>query len=334
MSNAEIFRRYFSVCVYFFRRNSVKDFKSVCLFKGFVVLLKGKINLPSGATDDILEYIKQAFNGFGWSDVLELVIIASVVLFVFLYSARHNSLFYTYVLAAMGLIVFAVTFADLGSFNVILLLLLLILYTFGTILLFNAELKRDVFKRSWKSLLHTFSMSGEGYDLSEEEVDANIANIVKACQNMSKADVGALIVVVRESISDSVLESGTMINAVISSELLETIFFPKSPLHDGAVIVKGNKIIAAGCYLPLSQEQTLAKELGTRHRAALGITELNPTVTAIVVSEETGIITAVYDRQIKRYLDGQNLTKALQYAYNMELPSSRDTFWGVDGHAE
>ncbi len=280
------------------------------------------------------EYIKQAFNGFGWSDVLELVIIASVVLFVFLYSARHNSLFYTYVLAAMGLIVFAVTFADLGSFNVILLLLLLILYTFGTILLFNAELKRDVFKRSWKSLLHTFSMSGEGYDLSEEEVDANIANIVKACQNMSKADVGALIVVVRESISDSVLESGTMINAVISSELLETIFFPKSPLHDGAVIVKGNKIIAAGCYLPLSQEQTLAKELGTRHRAALGITELNPTVTAIVVSEETGIITAVYDRQIKRYLDGQNLTKALQYAYNMELPSSRDTFWGGDGHAE
>ena len=177
------------------------------------------------------EYIKQAFNGFGWSDVLELVIIASVVLFVFLYSARHNSLFYTYVLAAMGLIVFAVTFADLGSFNVILLLLLLILYTFGTILLFNAELKRDVFKRSWKSLLHTFSMSGEGYDLSEEEVDANIANIVKACQNMSKADVGALIVVVRESISDSVLESGTMINAVISSELLETIFFPKSPQH-------------------------------------------------------------------------------------------------------
>lgn len=280
------------------------------------------------------EHIKQAFAGFGWADVLEIVIIAAVVMFVFLYSARHNSLFYTYVLAAMGFVVFAVTFAELGSFNVILVVLLLVVYTFGTVLLFNAELKRDVFKRSWKSILHIFSISGEGFDLSEEEVNANIANIVKACQNMSKADVGALIVVVRESISDSVLESGTMINAVISGELLETIFFPKSPLHDGAVIIKGNKILAAGCYLPLSQEQTLAKELGTRHRAALGITELNPTVTAIVVSEETGIITAVYDRQIKRYLDGQNLTKALQYAYNMELPSSRDTFWGVDGHAE
>lgn len=283
---------------------------------------------------DFWEHIRQAFAGFGWADVLEIVIIAAVVMFVFLYSARHNSLFYTYVLAAMGFIVFAVTFAELGSFNVILVVLLLVVYTFGTVLLFNAELKRDVFKRSWKSILHTFSISGEGFDLSEEEVNANIANIVKACQNMSKADVGALIVVVRESISDSVLESGTMINAVISGELLETIFFPKSPLHDGAVIIKGNKILAAGCYLPLSQEQTLAKELGTRHRAALGITELNPTVTAIVVSEETGIITAVYDRQIKRYLDGQNLTKALQYAYNMELPSSRDTFWGVDGHAE
>lgn len=283
---------------------------------------------------DFWEHIRQAFAGFGWADVLEIVIIAAVVMFVFLYSARHNSLFYTYVLAAMGFVVFAVTFAELGSFNVILVVLLLVVYTFGTVLLFNAELKRDVFKRSWKSILHTFSISGEGFDLSEEEVNANIANIVKACQNMSKADVGALIVVVRESISDSVLESGTMINAVISGELLETIFFPKSPLHDGAVIIKGNKILAAGCYLPLSQEQTLAKELGTRHRAALGITELNPTVTAIVVSEETGIITAVYDRQIKRYLDGQNLTKALQYAYNMELPSSRDTFWGVDGHAE
>lgn len=78
----------------------------------------------------------------------------------------------------------------------------------------------------------------------------------------------------------------------------------------------------------------MQKSLVRGTRAALGITELNPTVTAIVVSEETGIITAVYDRQIKRYLDGQNLTKALQYAYNMELPSSRDTFWGVDGHAE
>lgn len=280
------------------------------------------------------EHIKYSFANFGWADVLELIIIAAVVLFVFLYSARHNSLFYTYVLAAMGFVVFAVTFVELGTFNIILVLLLLVIYTFGTVLLFNAELKRDVFKRSWKSLLHSFSVTGEGFDLSEEEVEANIANIVKACQNMSKADIGALIVVVRESISDSILESGTMINAVISSELLETIFFPKSPLHDGAVIIKGNKILAAGCYLPLSQEQTLAKELGTRHRAAMGITELNPTVTSIVVSEETGIITAVYDKQIKRYLDGQNLTKALQYAYNMELPSSRDTFWGVDGYAE
>lgn len=278
------------------------------------------------------EHIRQAWEGFNWTDALEILFILAIVIFVFLYAARHNSLFYTYVLAGCALGMFAITFVDLGEFNVVLLLLLLLLYTLGTMLLFNAELKRDIFKRSWKSLLHTLNSTTEGFDLSEEELDTNISNIVKACQNMSKSDIGALIVVVRESISDSVLESGTFLNAVISSELLETIFFPKSPLHDGAVIIKGNKILAAGCYLPLSQEQNLAKELGTRHRAALGITELNPTVTAIVVSEETGIITAVYDKQIKRYLDGQNLTKVLQYAYNMELPSSRDTFWGVDGY--
>ncbi|MEG1707058.1 MAG: DNA integrity scanning protein DisA nucleotide-binding domain protein, partial [Clostridia bacterium] len=89
------------------------------------------------------------------------------------------------------------------------------------------------------------------------------------------------MILISDNISDSILESGTSIDAKLSSELLETIFFPKSPLHDGAVVINGDRVVSAGCYLPLTSKLDLSKELGTRHRAAIGISESNPTLTAI-----------------------------------------------------
>ena len=153
-------------------------------------------------------------------------------------------------------------------------------------------------------------------DVLSEDLNEMVDAITKTCQDLSKNDVGALIVIA-DSLPDSILDSGTRINADVSAELLEALFFPKAPLYDGAVIISGNKIVAAGCYLPLTQTLALPKELGTRHRAALGICETDPALTAIVVSEETGIISAMHDGKIKRYLDVETLQMVLQLA----LPS-------------
>ena len=203
------------------------------------------------------------------------------------------------------------------------------------VIFFRNELKRDIFKIGTKGHIPFFEHDHSRDVMTQEEIEDNISLVVRACQNMSKSEVGALIVIVKDDIYDYIIESGTVVNAKVSSELLETIFFPKSPLHDGAVIIKGDRILAAGCYLPLSQDNSLPKEFGTRHRAAYGLTESHPTLTTIVVSEETGIITAMCDKHYKRYLDSATLTKVLKISYNVAVDSAKEAFWGgVEDNAE
>jgi uncharacterized protein (TIGR00159 family) len=124
---------------------------------------------------------------------------------------------------------------------------------------------------------------------SNEEVERCIAAIIKALQNMSKNNVGALIVLSRNNLPRQILQSGIAVDAEISSQMLEGIFFPKSPLHDGAMVIANNKIEAARCILPITQNTNLPGSYGLRHRAGIGITE-NSDCIAIVVSEETGSI--------------------------------------------
>ena len=135
---------------------------------------------------------------------------------------------------------------------------------------------------------------------------------------------------VADTISDSILDSGTMVNATISSDLLRNLFYPKTPLHDGAVVIMNNKVVAAGCYLPLTQENIYPREFGTRHRAAIGVSEAFPTLTAIVVSEETGIISAMRDSKIKRYLDAEQLREILYSAMGLSDEGEIERIWGVD----
>ncbi|MDY3095261.1 MAG: diadenylate cyclase, partial [Eubacteriales bacterium] len=127
---------------------------------------------------------------------------------------------------------------------------------------------------------------------------------------------GALIVIATDDIPMHIIESGTKLDAYVSCQLLESIFNTKAPLHDGAVIVKGNKILSAGCFLPLTQEAGVAKELGTRHRAALGITE-ESNVMAIVVSEETGIISVAKGGQLQRYMTIDKLKEKIETIYGI-----------------
>ena len=126
-------------------------------------------------------------------------------------------------------------------------------------------------------------------DMEAEHVDQQLMRIVLACDYMSKNYVGALIIIEREMLLNDIIKSGEAIDASISSELIKNIFFKNSPLHDGAMIISHNRITAAGCILPVSHNLNIPKELGLRHRAALGITSQSDAI-AIIVSEETGAI--------------------------------------------
>ncbi|MDD3947074.1 MAG: DNA integrity scanning protein DisA nucleotide-binding domain protein [Clostridia bacterium] len=146
--------------------------------------------------------------------------------------------------------------------------------------------------------------------LSDEEMRLSVDEIIKACQTMSKARTGALIVLAPTSVPAHILETGINLGALVSSPVLESIFNNRSPIHDGAVIIKGNRILAAGCFLPLSETQSVSKTLGTRHRAGIGITEESDMLT-IIISEETGIISVAQRGELHRYVTPDRLRDIL-----------------------
>ena len=164
-----------------------------------------------------------------------------------------------------------------------------------------------------------------------------VESILKAVLNLSKKRVGALIVFERKTGLKEVIESGTRIGAMISSELLENLFFINSPLHDGAVIIREDTIEAAGCFLPLSDNKQVGQELGTRHRAALGVSEVSDSVT-LVVSEETGVISVAQDGTLIRYLDPKSIRDLLEDIFlikqNAKYRGLRIKRKGRDEHEE
>ncbi|NLT57789.1 MAG: TIGR00159 family protein [Clostridiales bacterium] len=137
-----------------------------------------------------------------------------------------------------------------------------------------------------------------------------LREISDACEHLSQARVGALIVFERGTDLGDILGTGIALDAAISSELIESIFFVNNPLHDGAVFIRGDRVAAASCLLPLTQNQNLSKELGTRHRAAIGLSEVSDALV-VVVSEETGKISIVQDGLIRRGYRGETLQEAL-----------------------
>ncbi len=141
-----------------------------------------------------------------------------------------------------------------------------------------------------------------------------VEEITQCCLRLSKRRVGALIVFEQKSGLKDIIETGTQIDSIISAPLLENIFEPNTPLHDGAVIIRGQRVVAAACVLSLSESHGLSRDLGTRHRAALGISEMSDAV-ALIVSEETGIISMTRNGRMTRHLDAEGLTRALTGLY-------------------
>ncbi len=255
-------------------------------------------------------------NNFSESYLLygvELLILFAVVYFIFGILIRNN--------AGVGILLFSL-YAICVSVICVLLktepisyLLLILLFVIGVVSVYSIEIKRS----TWKARIPKPQFNETAYDKNlVQTANNNINEIIKAVQNMSKNDVGAIIVLCNTKVPDNILNSGVKIDSAISSSLIESIFFPKTPLHDGAMIIQGSKIASASCFLPLSQETDLPKDLGTRHRAGIGVTEtLN--ATAIIVSEETGIISYAKAGKITRYADSEMLRKVLKDFYWQDL---------------
>ena len=151
-------------------------------------------------------------------------------------------------------------------------------------------------------------------EVNKEEAKHIVGEFVEAIEAMSSTRTGALIVIERQTALNDIIETGTIINTDISAQMIGTIFYEGTPLHDGAVIVRGDRLYAAGCVLPLTQNKDLNKELGTRHRAGIGITE-NSDALVIIVSEETGVISIAQNGKLTRFLDGKKIEKTLLNLY-------------------
>jgi uncharacterized protein (TIGR00159 family) len=179
------------------------------------------------------------------------------------------------------------------------------------IVVFQQEIRRFLLMiGSRYNLSHRFSFEKLFESKSPGIMNFYISPLIRACEDFSKSRTGALIVITRQSELVDYVQTGELLNAVISRQLLKSIFFKNSPLHDGAVIISQSKIKAAGCILPVSQNMDLPKQLGLRHRAAMGITEATD-ATTIVVSEETGRISLFRDGRGEYNLSSDELEKRL-----------------------
>ncbi len=154
-------------------------------------------------------------------------------------------------------------------------------------------------------------------DMQLEMIKNTVQEVTRATASLSRQKIGALIVFEKRTGLNEVIETGTLLNSDISSELLINIFIPNTPLHDGAVIIREDKIKAAACFLPMSENQSISKELGTRHRAALGISEKSDCL-AVIVSEETGTISIAEKGELQRYIDNDTLEEILIDFYGVK----------------
>ena len=228
--------------------------------------------------------------------------------------ATRMMIAYWVMIVIVGVLSYAVDFLDAQFY----LYFLLILSAF-MLIMFNVEIKKSLWDSHTDKTILNEMISAKDSVPGTESAERCIADIIRALQNMSKNNVGALIVLSKGNLPKQVLQSGVRTDADISTQLIEGIFFPKAPLHDGAMILKGHKIQAAGCFLPLTQKTNYPKDFGTRHRAGIGITEV-ANVVSLVDSEETGIISIIKQGNVQRYADYDMLLSALRDYYWQELP--------------
>ena len=198
------------------------------------------------------------------------------------------------------------------------------------VVIFQPELRKALEQLGQKKLFSKILPFAEKKDKGERFSDKTVNELVKTCFELSKTKTGALIVIEQEILLTDYEKTGIPIDALISSQLLINIFEHNTPLHDGAVIIRGDRIVAATCYLPLSDNMSISKELGTRHRAALGISEVTDTMT-LVVSEETGAVSIAIAGELFRNIDADYLRSKLTFLQKKTIDVTRYKLWRKGG---
>lgn len=269
-----------------------------------------------------MQYLNSLVAGISFTDIIDIAIISYIVykLLGFIRSSRAEQL-------AKGILFLILIFVLSGVLHLYalnwILKQVLSIGLIALIIVFQPELRRGLEAIGRETLNLKKITEGSSSNSPTAVADA-IANSIAYFASISE---GALIVIERKTALSDIAESGTILDAQISEQLLENIFYVGSPLHDGAVIIRDDRVYAAACMLPLTENPNLSKDLGTRHRAAIGITEQSDSLV-FVVSEETGIISMVEDGKISRFLDVKAVEKTLlaHYMQQNEGSSGRRIF--------
>ncbi len=273
---------------------------------------------------DLFEQVKRALLSFnGISDLLDVILVAFVI-----YSGikliRETRAFQL----AKGVLLLAVIYLVVTLFEMQASEFILS-FIFGNLLMilvviFAPELRHalESMGRSSVSIFNIFNLKNKDETEIQENIKNSINSVCRACTDMSDKQIGALIVFEKETLLGEISKTGTQLDAKVTTELIGNIFFPKAPMHDGAAVIKDGRVISAGCILPLTSNNDLSSELGTRHRAAIGMSESSDAIV-VVVSEETGAISVAEKGHLKRNISVGDLREILTKNFTNDY--DRDT---------
>ncbi|MDE7444540.1 MAG: diadenylate cyclase CdaA [Lachnospiraceae bacterium] len=271
---------------------------------------------------ELVETYLSRVSGIRWTDIVEIIIISFLLyhILVWIKNTKAWSLL-------KGILVIAV-FILIAAYFEMNTILWIVENMFGVavtavVVILQPELRKAVEELGRKNIISAIIPFELGRTLEEGRFsDKTINEIAKACVEMGKVKTGALIVVEQNQPLTEYERTGIDVDGIVTSQLLINIFEHNTPLHDGAVIVRGNRIVSATCYLPLSDNMRLSKDLGTRHRAGVGISEVTDSLT-VIVSEETGKISVAYGGDLERSLNGDTLKEKLRTIQNKPEEENR-----------
>jgi len=256
----------------------------------------------------VSDFIKYIFADFGWLDLIDVLIVFILVYRTLLWIRGTRAMQILIGIAFLGLIYFSSIKLGLSTMHELLSMFFNYLFII-IIILFQDDIR--------KALATVGKTPFMGKVVAQAESESLIEELVKSCIALSRKRIGALIVLERSVKLREFIEVGISLDSKINAELILSIFTPASPIHDGAVIVANSKIIAAGCFLPLTRNTNIEKTLGTRHRAAIGIAEETDAVV-LVVSEEQREVSIAMDGHLIRGLDGPSLRKKLHEIFGIQ----------------
>ena len=255
---------------------------------------------------EMIESVLQQLTRMRWSDYLDIALVAFLIYKLIPLVRTSSAVRIAGVVVAVVVLSAVTGLLQLYTINFILNQVMSVGFL-ALVILFQPELRRMLDHLSGTVRLRSFF----GPARPPAQMDNVISQTVMACEVMSREKVGALIVFAREVRLDEYYKTGSLIDGIVSEQLIRNIFFPKAALHDGAMIIRDGKIAAAGCVLPLSDSNHLSADLGTRHRAGVGMSEASDAVV-VIVSEETGTISVAVDGMLKRHLAPQTLERLLK----------------------